>query len=171
MKILTGLSRTNKKIITKKGEVKMLNTTIITGRFTKEPTLQISKSANNDEIKFINFTLAVQRNYKNPEGTYSADFIDCVAWRSTAEFIQKHFSKGQEITLRGELRTNSYTDKNDVKRKSTVLKVEQAFFASAKKTNEVSAFSENVSEDIPLPGDDMAPPLSDYMEYDVESEL
>ena len=136
----------------------MLNTTIITGRFTKEPTLQISKSANNDEIKFINFT-------------YSADFIDCVAWRSTAEFIQKHFSKGQEITLRGELRTNSYTDKNDVKRKSTVLKVEQAFFAGAKKTNEVSAFSGNVSEDIPLPGDDMAPPLSDYMEYGVESEL
>ncbi len=149
----------------------MLNSVSITGRFTQEPTLQ-SKKNGDKELKFLHFTVACQRNYKNPDGTYSADFIDCTAWRATAEFIHKHFSKGQEITLKGELRTNNYTDKDGVKRKSTVLNVEQAFFAGAKKTNEVSAFGENVpSEDIPLPDDEFAPPLDEYIEYGAEDDV
>lgn len=143
----------------------MLNSTVICGRLTQTPTLQV-KNNDGTDLKFLRFTIACQRNYKNPDGTYSADFIECVAWRGTAQFIQAHFTKGQEIIIKGELRTNMYTDKNDNSRKSTFINIESAYFAETKKTNEAVPNSE--SNENPIPDDEYALPLEAYLD---ESEL
>lgn len=144
----------------------MLNSIAISGRLTQVPTLQV-KNNGESELKFLRFTIACQRNFKNSDGTYSADFIDCVAWRGTAQFIQAHFAKGQEIIIKGELRTDMYTDKEGKSRKSTYINVESAYFAGAKKTNEAAPIS--APDEIPIPDDEYAPPLEAYL--DPESEL
>lgn len=144
----------------------MLNSIAISGRLTQVPTLQV-KDNGESELKFLRFTIACQRNFKNSDGTYSADFIDCVAWRGTAQFIQAHFAKGQEIIIKGELRTDMYTDKEGKSRKSTYINVESVYFAGAKKTNEAASIP--ASDEIPIPDDEYAPPLEAYVDY--ESEL
>lgn len=144
----------------------MLNSIAISGRLTQAPTLQVKNNDGND-LKFLRFTIACQRNFKNSDDTYSADFIDCVAWRGTAQFIQAHFVKGQEIIIKGELRANMYTDKEGNSRKSTFVNVESAYFAGAKKTNEAAPIP--TPDEIPIPDDEYAPPLETYL--DPESEL
>lgn len=136
----------------------MLNKIIICGRLTAVPTLQV-KNTNNEELKFLRFRIACQRDYKVVENTYPADFIDCVAWRATAQFIQAHFEKGQEITLVGRVESSNYKDKNGDDRKSTYINVERVYFAGMKKTA-------NVSEEIPIPDDEYAPPLEEYIDYE-----
>lgn len=144
----------------------MLNSITISGRLTQVPTLQV-KNNGESELKFLRFTIACQRNFKNSDGTYSADFIDCVAWRGTAQFIQAHFAKGQEIIIKGELRTDMYTDKEGKSRKSTYINVESVYFAGAKKTSEAAPIP--APDEIPIPDDEYAPPLEAYL--DPESEL
>lgn len=143
----------------------MLNSIAICGRLTQTPILQVKNNDGND-LKLLRFTIACQRNYKNPDDTYQADFIDCVAWRGTAQFIQAHFVKGQEIIIKGELRTNMYTDKNDNSRKSTFINVESVYFAGAKKANGTDL--NPALDEIPIPDDEYAPPLEAYID---ESEL
>lgn len=137
----------------------MLNKIIICGRLTAVPTLQV-KNNRDEEIKFIRFRIACQRDYKIEENNYPADFIDCVAWRSTAQFIQAHFEKGQDIILIGRVESNNYKDKNGSDRKSTYINVERVYFAGKRKTA-------NSSDEIPVPDDEYAPPLEGYIEYDL----
>lgn len=104
----------------------MLNSCNFTGRFTADPELRTTQS----DISVTGFSLAVQRNYKvNDE--YPTDFLNFVAWRGTAEFICKHFRKGNLITVEGSLETRKYTDKDGNNRTAFEVKVDRAHFCES----------------------------------------
>lgn len=102
----------------------MLNSIIISGRLTKTPELRSTK----DGTSVTTFTVAVDRDYDNKQ----TDFIDCVAWKQTAEFISRYFSKGQFITITGTLQSRKYTDKYDNKRTAWEIIVSRAYFCGSK---------------------------------------
>ena len=108
----------------------MLNLVALTGRMTRDPELRTLDSG----VSVTSFSIAVQRNYKI-EGEYPTDFIDCVAWRGTADFICKHFSKGSMLTVVGNLETRKFTDKDGNNRKAVEVIVKDAYFGEAKKDN------------------------------------
>ncbi len=86
----------------------MINRTVLNGRITKQPELQYT----NSNIAFIKFILAVPRNFPNASGEYESDFISCVVWRKTAEYMAKHINKGGLIGVEGRIQTGRYeTDK------------------------------------------------------------
>ena len=86
-----------------------MNSVQIIGRLTADPELRQTQSG----IACCRFTVAVNRKFKNKNtDEYEADFISCIAWRQTAEFVSRYFSKGKMIALTGTLHTGSYTDKN-----------------------------------------------------------
>ena len=108
-----------------------MNKVILMGRLTRDPELRQTPNG----IASCRFSIAVNRNFKNQQtGKYDADFINCVAWRQTAEFISKYFRKGQMITLDGALRTGSYQDKNhsDITHYTTDVYVDNAEFCGNK---------------------------------------
>ena len=111
-----------------------MNNVQIIGRLTADPELRQTTSG----IACCRFTVAVNRKFKNKDtGEYEADFISCTAWRQTAEFISKYFSKGKMIALAGTLHTGSYTDKNhsDVTHYTTDVFVENVEFCGDKSSN------------------------------------
>ena len=102
------------------------------GRMCSDPELRQTQSG----ISSCRFTIAVNRKFKNKDtDQYEADFISCVAWRQTAEFISRYFSKGSMICVSGSLRTGSYTDKNhsDVTHYTTDVFVDCVEFTGEKK--------------------------------------
>ena len=107
-----------------------MNKVILVGRLTKDPDLRTTNSG----ISCTRFTIAVNRKFKNDAGEYEADFISCVAWKGTAEFISRYFQKGQMIAIEGNLRTGSYQDKthSDVTHFTTEVYVDQAEFTGSK---------------------------------------
>ena len=111
-----------------------MNKVIVVGRLTADPELRQTQSG----ISSCRFTVAVNRKFKNEStGKYDADFISCVAWRQTAEFVSKYFSKGSMIGIEGNLRTGSYKDKTypDVTHYTTDLFVENVEFVGSKNNN------------------------------------
>ena len=82
------------------------------GRLTYEPELRITPSG----VSVLRFQVACDRNYQRQGTERQADFIDCVAWRQTAEFISRYFHKGSMIAVEGSIQTSNYTDKNGNKR-------------------------------------------------------
>ena len=113
-----------------------MNKIIIVGRLTAAPELRQTQSG----IASCRFTVAVNRRFKNDKGEYEADFISCQAWRQTAEFVAKYFSKGSMICIDGTLRTGSYQGKNhsDVTHYTTDVLVENVEFCGSKKESEQS---------------------------------
>lgn len=112
-----------------------MNKVIITGRLTADPELKKTQS----DVANCRFTVAVDRKFADKEtGERQADFITCVAWRQTAEFLCKYFSKGKMICVEGSLRTGSYQDKNheDVTHYTTELYVDNIEFCGGKNENE-----------------------------------
>lgn len=101
----------------------------IMGRITRDLELRYTQSG----TAVCQFCVAVTRSFKDASGEYQSDFIDCVAWRNSAEFITKYFSKGALIALDGELQTRNYTDKDGNKRKATELLVSSAAFTGEKR--------------------------------------
>lgn len=81
------------------------------GRITKEPEYRVTSSG----TRLINFELAVRRSYKNQNDEYEADFIRCIAFKKTAEFINNYARKGYLMAVAGEMRNNNYEDQNGVK--------------------------------------------------------
>lgn len=110
-----------------------MNKSIIMGRLTAQPELRQTQSG----VASCRFTVAVNRRFKNANGEYDADFITCVAWRQTAEFVSKYFSKGSMICVEGSLRTGSYQDRNhsDVTHYTTELYVDNVEFCGSKQNN------------------------------------
>lgn len=111
-----------------------MNKVILLGRLTADPELRQTQSG----ISCCRFTVAVNRKFKNKDmDQYEADFISCVAWRQTAEFVSKYFSKGKMIVVEGSLRTGSYTDKNhsDVTHYTTDVFVDSVEFCGDKGTS------------------------------------
>ena len=106
----------------------MLNTVCIIGRLTYPPEL---KSTNNGTA-VIRFQIACDRSYQAQGKEREADFIDCVAWRGTAEFIKKYFHKGSMIAIEGSIQTNNYEDKSGNKRKSVEVVCNNVSFCGSK---------------------------------------
>ena len=107
----------------------MINRAIIVGRLTSAPEIRYTQSG----TAVLTFTIACQRNYVDKNGERNTDFIDCVAWRNTAEFISKYFAKGDAIGVEGRIETRMYQDKNGNKRKAVDLTVDQVTFIESKK--------------------------------------
>lgn len=108
----------------------MLNNVVLMGRLTAAPELRTTANGNSVAA----FTLAVDRRYQQG-GEKKADFINCVAWRSTAEFITKYFSKGSLIAVTGEIQTRNFEDKNGNKRTAVEVIVDEASFCGEKNNN------------------------------------
>ena len=89
-----------------------MNKVELVGRLTKDPEVKLTSN----QTQFCNFTVAVDRRFKDSNGQRQADFISCVAWRQTAAFIQKYFRKGSRIGLVGSIQTRNYEDQNGQKR-------------------------------------------------------
>jgi single-strand DNA-binding protein len=106
----------------------MLNRVVLMGRLTEHPVLSYTR----ENTPVLSFSLAVQRTYQKDQ----TDFITVVAWRQTAEFIGKYFSKGQLMALEGRIQTRGYTDKGGNKRTAFEVVAEQVFFAEGKKAEE-----------------------------------
>ena len=110
-----------------------LNKTILQGRLTADPELRTTPNG----VSVANATIAVDRNYKDDSGEKQVDFFNLTAWRGTAEFLCKYFGKGEMVLVEGSLQNNSYTDKEGIKRVSTQVVVQSAFFCgSSKKSGE-----------------------------------
>lgn len=107
-----------------------MNKVILSGRLTKDPDLRYT-SGNNTAI--AGFTIAVDRRIKK-EGEQQADFIPCVAWQKTAEFIGKYFQKGSKILVIGRIQTRTWDDTEGKKHYVTEIVIEECEFADSKKS-------------------------------------
>ncbi|WP_423363927.1 single-stranded DNA-binding protein [Mycoplasma sp. P36-A1] len=102
----------------------MLNQIVIVGRLVKDPvTIET-----NDGKKLANITLAVQRNFKNSEGNYETDFIDCVLWKGIAESTSNYCSKGSVLGIKGRLVTSVFKNNEGLSRKSVEVVAEKVSF-------------------------------------------
>lgn len=106
-----------------------MNSAQIVGNITKDIDLKYTSGTN--AKAFTRFTVAVPRRFKNAEGKYDADFINCTAWGGTAEFISKYFHKGSRIGITGEIRTGSY-EKDGQRIYTTDINVNTAEFVGGK---------------------------------------
>lgn len=104
-----------------------MNKVELIGRLTKEPEIKLTSN----QTQFCNFTIAVDRRFKDAYGQRQADFINCVAWKQTAVFIQKYFHKGNRIGLTGSIQTRSFDDQNGQKRFVTEVIVDEAEFVES----------------------------------------
>lgn len=132
----------------------MLNKTTVMGRLTRDPELRRTGSG----TAVTSFTIACDRDYKSDSGEREADFFDCVAWRSTAEYVSKYFTKGRMAVVAGRLQTREWTDKNGNKRKATEIVAESVYFGDSKREGggqqSYAAPQESFAE---LPDDDEVP--------------
>ncbi len=121
----------------------MLNHITIMGRLTRDPDLRYTQS----QTPVASFTLAVDRDYAPKDGgEKQTDFIDCVAWRSTAEFVSKYFSKGRMAVVSGRLQLRDWTDKDGNKRRSAEVVAENIYFGDSKKDGGNSATTTEYKE-------------------------
>lgn len=136
----------------------MINVGVITGRLTAVPELK--KTANG--ISVCHFTVAVQRDYTDSGGKRQADFIDCVAYRQSADFLCKHFGKGQMIAVEGKIHTRAYKDSNGTNHKVTELNAEQISFCGNKGIGAPKSSDAPENEDYTdIPEDDYGFPWAD----------
>ena len=131
----------------------MLNHIVVMGRLTRDPELRYTQS----QIPVASFTVAVDRDFGNRDGAErQTDFIDCVAWRKTGEFVERFFTKGSMAVVTGRLQSRDWTDKNGSKRKEWEVVVEEAYFGESKKTEAPKAVDagpndlEEVDEGLPF---------------------
>lgn len=104
-----------------------LNVSAIMGRICADPEVRQTPSG----VSVCRFTVAVDRNYTKQGEERKADFIDCIAWRNTAEFIGKYFSKGSSIAVQGSIQTGSY-EKDGIKRRTFEILVDNVSFCGSK---------------------------------------
>ena len=102
----------------------MLNTAIIMGRLTADPELKSTGTG----VSVCSFTVAVDRRFKGQNEERQADFIRCVAWRQSAEFLSRHFREGSMVAVTGSIQVRSYEDKNGNRREAVELVAEQISF-------------------------------------------
>ena len=109
----------------------MLNKIFIMGRLTRDPELRSTQSG----TPVASFSLAVDRDFKEQDGSRATDFIDCVAWRSSAEFVDKYFSKGRMAVVEGRLQIRDWTDKDGNKRRSAEVVADNLYFGDSRRDN------------------------------------
>ena len=141
-----------------------MNKAILVGRLTKDPELKTTGSG----VSVCSFTLAINRRFKNAEGGYDADFINCVAWRQQAEFISKYFSKGRMVGISGSIQTRSYDREDGQRVYITEVVADEVSFVDSKSAsdsapstpaaNNTTANSFGADDGfIPMPADDDLP--------------
>ena len=129
----------------------MLNHITIMGRLTRDPELRRTGSG----VAVASFTVAVDRDFgRNENGEKETDFIDCVAWRQTGEYVSKYFTKGRMAVVSGRLQIRSWTDKDGNKRRTAEVVADNVYFGDSKNENDSAR---PVTNSIPA-----ACPVSDY---------
>ena len=118
----------------------MLNHITIMGRLTRDPELRRTGSG----VAVTSFTLAVDRDFgKNEQGERETDFIDCVAWRQTGEFVSKYFTKGRMAVVSGRLQIRGWTDKDGNKRRTAEVVADNVYFGDSRRDGEGGSFGGN----------------------------
>lgn len=110
----------------------MLNHIVIMGRLTRDPELRRTGSG----IAVASFTVAVDRDFSSKDNEKETDFIDCVAWRNTGEFVSKYFTKGRMIVVNGRLQIRQWTDKNGNKRRTAEVVADSCYFGDSKRDSD-----------------------------------
>lgn len=117
-----------------------LNSVTLLGRLTKEPELRTTQSG----VSVASFTLAVDRDFQKGE----VDFVDCVAWRNTGEFVSKYFHKGQMMALHGSLQSRTWEAKDGTKRTSWEVVADSVYFGGDKKQEQYAGKNVSAFEDL-----------------------
>ena len=117
----------------------MLNKIILMGRLAREPELKRTTSG----TEVTSFSLAVDRDFKSQSGEKETDWIDCVAWRGTAETVCKYFTKGRMMIVVGRLQIRDWTDKDGGKRRSAEVVADNVYFADSKRSESNENQKEN----------------------------
>ena len=126
----------------------MLNHIIIMGRLTRDPEMRSTQSG----VAVASFTLAVDRDFGGRDGAEKqTDFIDCTAWRHTAEFVSKYFSKGRMAVVSGRLQIDNYTDNDGNKRKAAKVIADNIYFGDSKKDGATGGQSDEAASFTPAP--------------------
>lgn len=128
----------------------MLNKVILMGRLTKTPELKYSSS----NVPVCSFSIAVDRKFQKQGEQNQADFINIVAWRQTAEFVCKHFTKGKMINVCGSLQTRTWDDSNGVRRYATEVIADEVNFCGDKPNNSTQPQTDGFA---PVESDDDLP--------------
>lgn len=134
-----------------------LNKVILAGRLTSDVELKQTPSG----VSVCSFSLAINRKYSKEGGQQQTDFIQCQAWRQTAEFIARYFKKGSALCISGSIQTRSWTDSNNQKRYATEVVIDEAMFVDGKNdsqgteapsfNNEAPNYEEmNADDDLPF---------------------
>ena len=113
----------------------MLNKIFIMGRLTRDPELRRTQSG----TPVTSFSLAVDRDYKTQSGEKETDFIDVVAWRATAEFVAKYFTKGRMAVVEGRLQIRAWQDKEGNNRRSAEVVADNVYFGDSRRDNDGSS--------------------------------
>ena len=130
----------------------MLNKIIVMGRMVRNPELRRTNSG----TAVASFTIACARDFKSDGGEHEADFIECVAWRNTAEFVSKYFTKDRMAVVSGRLQTRNWTDKEGNKRKATEIVAERVCFGDSKR-DELQSYAAPQESFAELPDDGEIP--------------
>ncbi len=118
----------------------MLNHIVIMGRLTRDPELRRTGSG----IAVASFTVAVDRDFGGRDGgEKETDFIDCVAWRQTGEFVSKYFTKGSMVVVSGRLQIRGWTDKEGNKRRTAEVVADNVYFGESKRSSESNSYGGN----------------------------
>lgn len=139
----------------------MLNHIIIMGRLTRDPELRRTGSG----VAVTSFTLAVDRDFASKDSSdKETDFIDCVAWRATGEFVSRHFAKGRMACVSGRLQIRPWTDKDGNKRRSAEIIADNVYFADSKNAAENGSSGATVPQAAATAADSFTP-----IDYDDET--
>lgn len=125
----------------------MLNSITIMGRLTANPELRRTSSG----VAVTSFTIACDRDFKGQNGEKETDFIDCVAWKNTAEFVNNYFEKGRTVVVEGRLQMRKWTDKEGNGRRSAEVVVDRVYFGDSKACGHTGAQTNEYEE---IEGDD-----------------
>ncbi len=118
----------------------MLNHIVIMGRLTRDPELRTTSSG----ISVTSFTVAVDRDFGGRDGAErQTDFIDCVAWRATGEFVSKYFHKGSMIVVSGRLQSRKWKDKDDNNRTNWEINADNVYFGESRRDSEANSGYQN----------------------------
>ena len=124
----------------------MLNHIVIMGRMVRDPELRSTQSG----TSVCSFTLACDRDFKSKDGgEKETDFIDCVAWRSTAEFVSTYFTKGRMAVASGRLQLRDWKDRDGNKRRSAEIVTDNVYFGDSKKEQEPPEAAHGASDGFP----------------------
>lgn len=129
----------------------MLNRVTVMGRLTRDPELRRTQSG----TAVASFSLAVERNFKTQSGEREADFFDVIAWRNTAEFVSKYFTKGRMAVVEGRLQARNYTDKNGSNRKAVEIVADNVYFGDSKKGDADAPEESPLPDEPPMPDEDL----------------